>query len=73
VEPAGAGALFVENDHAWLGIGVTKPELRRNGGQRALLGPRRVSRRALNPPSYHNIRSLGFSVAYVRPNWELPA
>lgn len=87
-EPAGAGALFVEGDNAWLGIGATKPELRRQGGHRALLGRRLadaarygarvavtetgVPQAAQPAPSYHNILSLGFTVAYVRPNWALP-
>jgi hypothetical protein len=38
--PVGAGALYVEGDFAWLGIGATKPEARRRGSQSALLARR---------------------------------
>jgi GNAT superfamily N-acetyltransferase len=88
-EAAGAGALFVNGNYAWIGMGATRPELRRRGGHRALLA-RRVADAARHgarivvtetgvpqtdqpAPSYQNIRRLGFSVAYVRPNWTLPA
>ena len=89
VEAAGAGALFVREDHAWIGIGATRPGLRRRGGHRALLARRLadaarygarivvtetgVPQGAQPAPSYRNIVSLGFSVAYVRANWALPA
>jgi GNAT superfamily N-acetyltransferase len=48
-EPAGAGALFVDEDAAWLGIGATKPAFRRRGGQSALIARRLAdaARRAL--------------------------
>jgi hypothetical protein len=84
-EPAGAGALYVDGDMAWLGIGATKPEKRKRGGQSVLLA-RRVADAAKfgaiyastetgvpqpgqPAPSYANILKAGFEVAYVRPNW----
>lgn len=86
--PAGAGALYVDGDFAWLGIGATRPEMRRKGGQSALLA-RRIADAAKHgaryavtetgvpqegqpAPSYRNILGSGFDVAYVRPNWTLP-
>ena len=39
-ETAGPGALFVEGEYAWLGIGATKPEARRRGAHSALLARR---------------------------------
>jgi hypothetical protein len=32
-----AAALYVDGEMAWLGIGATKPDVRRRGGQSALL------------------------------------
>jgi len=83
--PVGAGALYVEGDFAWLGIGATKPEARKRGSQSALLARRLadaakfgathavtetgVPQRGEPAPSYTNICRAGFTVAYVRPNW----
>jgi GNAT superfamily N-acetyltransferase len=88
-QPAGAGALFVDEDAAWLGIGATKPAFRRRGGQSALIArrladaARRGARFAVTEaavpqpgepaPSRRNILAAGFRAAYVRPNWALPA
>jgi hypothetical protein len=88
-EPAGAGALFVDEDAAWLGIGATKPAFRRRGGQSALIArrlgeaARRGARFAVTEtavpqpgepaPGHRNILAAGFRAAYVRPNWALPA
>ncbi|MGA2491916.1 MAG: GNAT family N-acetyltransferase [Roseiarcus sp.] len=88
-EPAGAGALFVDEDAAWLGVGATKPAFRRRGGQSALIArrladaARRGARFAVtetavpqpdeSAPSHRNILAAGFRAAYVRPNWALPA
>jgi hypothetical protein len=88
-EPAGAGALFVDEDAAWLGVGATKPAFRRRGGQSALIArrladsARRGARFAVTEtgvpqpgepaPSHRNILAVGFRTAYVRPNWALPA
>jgi hypothetical protein len=83
--PAGAGALYVRDDFAWIGIGATRPEMRKKGGQSALLA-RRIAEAAAHDakyavtetgvpqegqpaPSYRNILRSGFSVGYVRPNW----
>lgn len=87
-EPAGAAALYVDGDFAWLGIGATRPEMRRKGGQTALLARRiadaakygarhavtetGVPQEGQPAPSYRNILASGFGVAYVRPNWTLP-
>ncbi len=83
--PAGAAAMYVHGAFAWLGIGATKPQMRKRGGQSALLarriadarkfGARQASTETGVPqagqpaPSYANILKAGFSVAYVRPNW----
>jgi len=84
-EPATAGALFVDGDVAWFGMGGTHPDFRRRGGQAALmrarverareLGVRRLTtetgERAEGRPaaSYRNILRAGFREAYLRPNW----
>jgi hypothetical protein len=86
--PAGAGALYVDGDFAWLGIGATRPEMRKKGGQSGLLARRiadaakygarhavtetGVPQQGQPAPSYKNILGSGFSIAYVRPNWTLP-
>ena len=38
--PVGAGALFVQGDYAWLGVGATRPEARKRGLHSALLARR---------------------------------
>jgi GNAT superfamily N-acetyltransferase len=84
-EPAGAAALYADGDLAWLGIGATRPEMRRRGGQSALLARRIADAGRLGAsyavtetgvpqpgqpaPSHANILRAGFEVAYVRPNW----
>jgi hypothetical protein len=84
-DTAGAGALYVDGDFAWVGVGATRPEMRKKGGQSALLarriadaarlGAKHVTTETGVPqagepaPSYANILKAGFSVAYVRPNW----
>ncbi len=86
--PAGAGALFVEGEYGWLGIGATVPEARRRGAHSALLARRIEEARRLGArwvvtetgvpqpgqpaPSHSNILNAGFSIAYVRPNWAPP-
>jgi GNAT superfamily N-acetyltransferase len=83
--PAGAGALYVDGDFAWVGIGATRPELRKRGGQSVMLARRIADARGFGAkyavtetgvpqpgqpaPSYTNIRKAGFEVAYERPNW----
>lgn len=39
-EPAGAGAMFIEDGAAWLGMGGTRPDFRRLGAQGAILRAR---------------------------------
>jgi hypothetical protein len=88
-QPAGAAAMFVRGEIAWLGIGATRSELRKQGSQSALLARRIADAKAfgarhattetgvpqagLPAPSYTNILRAGFKVAYVRPNWAEPA
>jgi hypothetical protein len=87
--PAGAAALYVHGEYAWLGMGSSKPEMRNRGSQRALLARRLndaaafgakhattetgVPQEGQPAPSYSNILKAGFEVAYVRPNWAEPA
>jgi len=87
-EAVATGALYVDGDFAWLGIGATRPASRRQGAQSALLAHRLreavrfgarhattdtgVPQAAAPAPSYQNIRRAGFDVAYVRPNWTQP-
>jgi hypothetical protein len=87
-EPAGAAAMYVRGELAWLGIGATKPALRKHGSQSALLARRIADAAKLGArhattetgvpqagqpaPSYNNILKAGFSVAYVRANWAEP-
>lgn len=84
-EPAGAAAMYVHDEFAWLGIGATKPAMRNRGGQSALLARRiadaqkfgahyattetGVPQAGQPAPSHANILKAGFDVAYVRPNW----
>lgn len=83
--PAGVAAMYVRGELAWLGIGASKPDMRKRGSQRALLARRIADAAKLGAkhattetgvpqpgqlaPSYSNILKSGFSVAYVRPNW----
>jgi GNAT superfamily N-acetyltransferase len=80
-EPAGGGALYVDGEVAWLGIGATRPAYRRRGSQNAILAARIETARQLGVkrlatetgaeagPSYRNILRSGFAEAYRRPNW----
>jgi GNAT superfamily N-acetyltransferase len=87
-EPAGAGALYVEGEHAWLGAAATRPAFRGRGAQSALIAARIDRARALGVttvsvetgehdgrpgPSYRNILRAGFTETYTRPNWLRPA
>jgi GNAT superfamily N-acetyltransferase len=87
-EPAGAGALFVDDGVGWLGAAATLPEHRRKGAQGAILAARiRAARelglralatetgeRTADRPSgsYRNILRLGFEERYLRPNYVSP-
>lgn len=86
--PVAAGALHVQSEVGWLGMGCTLPEYRNRGAQGAIMRCR--IRDALdlgckwvvaetgeetpkNPnPSYHNMVRMGFKLAYARPNF-IPA
>lgn len=80
-EPAGGGALYVDGEVAWLGIGATRPAHRGRGAQSAILAARVELARQLGVkrlatetgeqvgPSYRNILRAGFAEAYARPNW----
>jgi GNAT superfamily N-acetyltransferase len=86
--PVGAGALFVDGDDGWLGVGATLEDARGRGSQGALiaariraaqkLGCRRVTTEtgvvtADRPSaSYRNILRAGFREAGVRPNYKAP-
>lgn len=84
-EPAGAGALFVEDGAAYLGFGATLPEHRGKGAQGALLAHRirragelgcdvvvtETGERTDERPSnsYRNILRAGFLEVAVTANW----
>jgi len=86
--PVGAAAAYVRGDFAWLGIGATRPEMRKQGSQSALLARRiadaakwgashattetGVPQPGQPAPSHSNVLKAGFSVSYVRPNWTEP-
>jgi GNAT superfamily N-acetyltransferase len=88
-EPAGAGAVCVDGEEAWCGIGATRPAFRRRGAQAAVLAARieaaiaagagtlavETGQRAEQGPnaSYRNILRAGFREAYLRENWRSPA
>jgi hypothetical protein len=73
---------------AWLGLAGTVPELRRRGGQGAIMAARineaiaagctaigtETGERVMDRPSasYSNIVRFGFREAYVRPNLVSP-
>jgi hypothetical protein len=85
--PITAGALFVDGDAGWLGMGATLPEARGRGGQGGLfaariaraaeLGLTRLVTETGAPrdgqpgPSYRNMLRAGFEVVYERPNYAL--
>jgi len=84
-EPAGAGAVLVDGEAAWLDWASTRPERRRRGSQGALMAAR--IRRALSlgatrfytetgeavagdsQHSYRNILKAGFSTSRARANY----
>ena len=84
-EEAASGALFVDGDVGWLGVGATRAEFRRQGAQNAIMAARIETGRSLGvrrfvtetgerlpgreSGSYRNILRAGFREAYVRPNW----
>jgi GNAT superfamily N-acetyltransferase len=82
---AGVSAMHVQGAAAWFGFAATRKELRGRGAQSALIAARLAAARkagcrwacvetaADTPekpnPSTHNLRRLGFTDAYERPNW----
>jgi GNAT superfamily N-acetyltransferase len=87
-EPAAAGAVFIHERAAWLGLAATVPDHRRKGGQGALLATR-IGRAAelgcdlvvtetgvrdgeRPSTSYRNLLRSGFEEAYVRENYLAP-
>ncbi len=82
--PAAAGALFIDGNCAWLGVGATVGSHRKRGAQSAILGARinaaiasgctllttetGIPQPCESAPSYANIQRAGFAVAYPRPN-----
>jgi GNAT superfamily N-acetyltransferase len=87
-EPAGTGAMYVEDGKAELNLGATLAAARGRGCQTALLQRRiedaegagcraifvETGERAAGRPSasYRNILRAGFEEVYVRPNWQRP-
>lgn len=87
--PVAAGAVYVDGDHAWLGLGATLATHRRRGAQAALLARRldeaaargarvavtETGERVPDRPSasYRNILRAGFAELYVRQNYLSPA
>ncbi len=84
-QPVATGALYVNGEVGWLGIGSTLPTHRRRGGQGALL-VQRIQQAAQSGcrwlitetgedtpaqpnPSFRNMLRTGFLLAYQRPNY----
>lgn len=83
--PVAGGMLFVRGETGWLGFAATDPGHRGRGAQSALIARRIADARALGcrrlvvetgedtperrATSFHNLRRLGFELAYVRPNY----
>jgi hypothetical protein len=83
--PCGAGAMFVDDDSAWAGLGATVPAARGRGAQSAILAVRirdaaeagcrtittetGVREESRPARSYRNILRAGFEEVYERPNW----
>jgi ribosomal protein S18 acetylase RimI-like enzyme len=84
-QPVATGALFFKGQCGYLTFASTSAEHRRRGAQSALIAERiRAAREAgcrwvmvetavdlpeKPAPSFHNVRRLGFQVAYTRPNF----
>lgn len=90
-EAIGGAAMFLAGESAWFGLAGTAAERRGRGAQTALVirrledaaaeGCRWVSVETAEQtpdrvaPSFRNLRRLGFSAAYIRPNylWTRPS
>lgn len=84
-EPIATGAIYIEDDLAWLDFAATLPSQRGRGAQTALLARRmemsaKLGARLLTieaaedrpdkrSSSLHNALRLGFEAAYLRPNY----
>lgn len=79
-QPAGAAAMYIDGDVAWLGIGSTLPEHRQRGVQQALISRRIADGIELGirhfvaetesfNTSCQNLMRAGFACAYERPNF----
>jgi len=87
--PVAAGAVFIQGEHAWLGLGATLASHRRRGAQSGLLAHRlrevashgaraavtETGERLPDKPgnSYRNIVRSGFTEACLRQNYMAPA
>lgn len=83
--PVATATLLVEGETGWLGFAVTDASHRGRGAQSALVARRIADAQALgvkrlvvetaeetaerHTPSFHNLRRLGFHLAYLRPNF----
>jgi len=86
--PVAAGAVYVDGEYAWLGLGATLASHRGRGGQNALLARRlgeaaargarvavtETGERLPDKPSasYRNILRAGFKEMYLRQNYLSP-
>ncbi len=84
-EPVGTGGIFVRGDVAWVGFGSTIPSHRGRHLHGAMMAHRMHAAADLGcrwlvtetdlpegdepAPSFHNMRRLGFELAYDRPNY----
>jgi GNAT superfamily N-acetyltransferase len=87
-EAVAGGALFVDGDEGWLGLGATLPAARGRGAQSAILARRialaaeqgcklvttetGVRQEGRPDRSYRNILRAGFREVGARPNWAAP-
>ena len=84
-EPVATGAVFMQGDVAWIGFGAVLPDHRGKGihaavmlhrmhaaadlGCRWLVTETGLPRGEEPAPSLHNMKRLGFAMAYDRPNY----
>lgn len=87
-QPAGAGALFVQDGIGWLDMGGTVPAFRTHGSHSAIIARRIEAAIELGcrelcvttgeavpgdaQRSYKNLVNAGFSERFLRPNWGPP-
>jgi len=79
-QAAGAAAMYVDGEYAWLGIGSTLPDYRERGVQKSLIAQRIADGLGLGVKyfisetesvnaSCRNLMQAGFERAYMRPNY----